>query len=125
MKKQFYYLTLIASALSLTSCSTVFTGTSDNITVNSTPAGAKVFDKGLEKCVTPCTLKVNRSLSDKTITIKKEGYQDKTIELDRKFNGISILNFFGIIGWGIDAATGAMMKYDTKGYDVKLDAEKE
>lgn len=117
------YLGIIFTAFSITSCSTIFTGTSDNITFKTTPEGAIVFDKGLEKCVTPCSFKVNRSLSEKTVTIKKEGYQDKTVELDRKFNAISILNFFGIIGWGVDAATGALMKYDTKGYDVKLESK--
>src|SRR6218665_2985172 len=102
----------ILMALSLTSCATIFTGTTDKIEFKSTPAGALVYDRGIEKCTTPCSIAVNRSLSDKSITIKKDGYQDKTIELDRKFNAISILNFFGLIGWGVDAATGSLMKYD-------------
>jgi len=28
------------------------------------------------------------------------------------------------MGWGQDADTGALMKYDWKGYDIKLDKEK-
>ncbi|MDO4225522.1 MAG: hypothetical protein Q4C75_06485, partial [Bergeyella zoohelcum] len=85
------------------------------------PQGAKVFERGLEKCVTPCTFKVQRSLSAKSIEFKKEGYQDKTIELDSKFNAVSIINLGSLIGWGIDIATGSIKKYDTKGYTVQLE----
>jgi len=35
-----------------------------------------------------------------------------------------VINLTSIIGWGVDAATGALMKYDRKGYDIKLDKEK-
>ena len=68
--------------------------------------------------------KINRSLSEKTIELKKDGYQNKVIELDSKFNSISILNLFGILGWGIDAATGSIKKYDTKVYNIELEPKK-
>jgi len=108
----------------LTSCATIFTGTSDPISFNSTPDGAKVFEAGIEKCTTPCTYKVSRFLSEKTVEIKKDGYDNKVIALDAKFNGVSVLNLFGILGWGIDAATGSLKKYDTKVYEIKLDEKK-
>ena len=41
-----------------------------------------------------------------------------------KFNGVSILNLFGLLGWGIDAATGSLKKYDTKVYNITLDEKK-
>ena len=72
---------LIIGALSLTSCATIFTGTSDAITFNSTPEGAKVFEAGIEKCTTPCTYKVSRSLSQKNIEMKKDGYENKVFTL--------------------------------------------
>lgn len=112
---------LLIGALSLTSCATIFTGTSDPITFNSNPEGAKVFEAGIEKCTTPCTYKVSRSLSQKTVEVRKDGYENKVVGLDSKFNGVSILNLFGILGWGIDAATGSLKKYDTKVYEIKLD----
>ena len=115
---------LINGALSLTSCATIFTGTSDAITFNSTPEGAKVFEAGIEKCTTPCTYKVSRSLSQKNIEMKKDGYENKVFTLDSKFNGVSILNLFGLLGWGIDAATGSLKKYDTKVYNITLDEKK-
>lgn len=35
------------------------------------------------------------------------------------------MNLLGLIGWGIDTATGAMMKYDPKVYEMKLEPSKE
>jgi len=29
-----------------------------------------------------------------------------------------------LIGWGVDAATGAMMKYNPKVYEIQLDKKK-
>lgn len=115
---------LLAGAFSLTSCATIFTGTSDAITFNSSPEGAKVYEAGVEKCTTPCTYKVSRSLSQKTVELRKEGYENKVVGLDSKFNSVSILNLFGLLGWGIDAATGSLKKYDTKVYEIKLDEKK-
>lgn len=115
---------LLIGAISLSSCATIFTGTSDSITFNSKPEGAKVFEAGIEKCTTPCTYKVSRSLSQKNIELKKDGYENKVFTLDSKFNAVSILNFFGVLGWGIDAATGSLKKYDTKAYNIELDQKK-
>lgn len=115
---------LLIGTISLTSCATIFTGTSDAITFNSSPEGAKVYEAGIEKCTTPCTYKVSRSLSEKHVELRKEGYENKIIGLDSKFNSVSILNLAGLLGWGIDAATGSIKKYDTKVYEVKLDPKK-
>jgi len=124
MKISTFSFALLTGALSLTSCATILTGTSDAITFNSTPEGAKVYESGIEKCTTPCTYKVGRSLSEKTIEVKKEGYQNKVMALDSKFNAVSVINLFGILGWGIDAATGSIKKYDTKVYNISLDEKK-
>lgn len=124
MKKIIILFSATVLSISLTSCATVFTGTSDRITFNSTPEGAKVLDRGIEKCTTPCSQKFSRSLNEKTIEIKKEGYQSKMIELDTKFNAVSVLNFFNLLFWGVDAATGSIKKYDTKVYNVELEPKK-
>lgn len=115
---------LAASSLLFTSCATVFTGTKDEISFKTTPEGAKVLVDGLEVCKTPCTTKIGRTLSNKNVEFKLDGYETKIIGLDTKFNAVSIINLFGIIGWGVDAATGSLMKYDKKGYDIELDAKK-
>jgi hypothetical protein len=36
-------------------------------------------------------------------------------------NPVSVLNLFNLLFWGVDAASGALWKYDPNFYDVKLD----
>ena len=123
MKSKLFILA-IASTFLMTSCATIFTGTKDTIRFDSNPQGAKVYIDGLEVCKTPCTTLVKRSLSEKLAEIKLDGYETRVITLDRKFNAVSIINLTSLIGWGIDAATGSLMKYDKKGYDIELEKDK-
>ena len=110
----------VITALSLTSCATIFTGTKDTISFNTNPDGAQVLVGGIERCTTPCSVPLPRTLSDKTVQLTKEGYEARTIQLDQKFNSVSILNLFGLVGWAVDAATGSLKKYDTKAYNIDL-----
>lgn len=114
------YIIAILFTFSMTSCATLFTGTKDRITFNSTPEGATIYKNGVEQCKTPCTLPVKRSLNDTDIEYKLEGYETRLITLSKEFNVVSIINLSNIFGWGIDALTGSVMKYDTKQYDIKL-----
>lgn len=117
MKK---YIIVILISVSMSSCATLFTGTKDRITFNSTPNGATIYKNGIEQCKTPCTLGVKRSLNDTDIEYKLDGYETRLITLSKEFNPISILNLGNLFGWGIDALTGAVMKYDDNLYDIKL-----
>ena len=116
-------LTLVA-IVSMTSCATIFTGTSESITFDSNVKGAKVLFDGVEVGKTPHTQKVKKSFNG-IVTMKADGYETKTFELMKSFNAISILNLGGIWGWAIDFATGAINKFDRKGYNMELDKEKE
>ncbi|MBR9917935.1 PEGA domain-containing protein [bacterium] len=107
--------------LLMTGCATVFTGSKDTIHFNTTPQGAEVYIDGLKVCETPCTSTVKRSLSDKFFELKLDGYETRVVTFDRTFNAVSIINLGFLLGWGIDAATGALMKYDRKGYDIELE----
>jgi hypothetical protein len=117
------FIIVLASTFFMTSCATIFTGTKDTIRFDSTPQGAKVYIDGLKVCKTPCTTQVKRSLSDKLAEMKLDGYETRVITLDREFNAVSIINLGFLIGWGIDAATGSLMKYDKKGYDIELEKD--
>lgn len=112
----------VLAVVSLTSCATIFTGTRDNIAFNTTPASATVSINGIEKCTTPCVVPVKRSLGTTTVQISKDGYQSKIFNPDKKFNAVTLLNILlgGIIGGGIDCASGAASKYDTKNYNIEL-----
>jgi hypothetical protein len=123
MKHKILFLALTITFL-MSSCAIILTGTRDTIRFDSNPKGAIVYLDGLEVCKTPCSTLVKRSISEKFAEIKLDEYETRVITLDRKFNAVSIINLTGILGWGIDAATGALMKYDRKSYDIKLDKEK-
>ncbi len=112
-------------AISTTSCATIITGTKDKISFTSSPEGAKVFHKGIEKCTTPCTAEIPRSLSKQTVTFEKEGFASKEVKLTKKFNPVTLPNILlgGVIGVGIDAATGSLTKYSPKEYKVELQAK--
>jgi uncharacterized protein YceK len=118
MKKSIIAISIIS--LLMTGCATIFTGTKDRITFNSTPAGATIYKDGVEQCKTPCTLKVKRSLNDTDIEYKLDGYETRLITLDKELNVVSIINLGNLFGWCIDALSGAVMKYDKKVYDITL-----
>ncbi len=111
---------MTTTSLLMTSCATVFTGTKDRITFNSTPTGATIYKDGVEQCKAPCTIRVKRSLGDTDIEYKLDGYETRLITLDKEFNIVSVINLGNLLGWGIDALSGAIMKYDKKTYDITL-----
>ena len=117
-----YSTILLASTiLFMTSCATLFTGTQDRITFNSTPSGATIYIDGVEQCKTPCSIKVNRSINDTDVEFKLDGYETRLITLSKELNVVSIINLGNLFGWAIDALSGAVMKYDKKTYDITLE----
>lgn len=98
--------------------------TKDTITFNSNPSGADVYIDGIKICTTPCSTPVKRSLNDKDVEFRLDGYKTQVITLDKEFNVISILNLAGMLGWAVDAVTGSIFKYDKKIYDVDMQMNK-
>ena len=45
-------------------------------------------------------------------------YERGTFILRKSFDAVAILNLAGILGWAVDFATGAIMKYDRTNYDL-------
>ena len=115
---------LLIALFLMTGCATIFTGTKDRIAFSSTPSGATIYKDGLEICTTPCNYRIKRSLNDTEVEFKLDGYETRLITLDKEFNLVSIINLGNLFGWGIDALSGAVMKFDRKSYDLKLTKEK-
>ena len=104
------------------SCATIISGTSQDIFINSNPEGATIYEGGLKVGRTPATITIKKSgLSDKEISLSLEGYERRTFILRKSFDAVAILNLAGFLGWAIDFATGAVMKYDKTNYDLDLD----
>ena len=109
-------ISLAVAMFLMTSCATLFTGTKDRITFNSNPSGATIYIDGVEQCKTPCTMNVKRSIADTDVEFKLDGYETRLITLSKEFNIVSVINLGNLFGWGIDALTGSVMKYDRKTY---------
>ena len=114
--------TIIAavSAAALASCSSIIEGTSQEISVNTNPAGASCSLNRQDLSIgridtTPGTVKIQKTKDDITIVCKKDGYQDATY-LDQSGSAAATVGNIilgGGIGWAIDSATGADNKYDS------------
>ena len=114
-------VTLVAFSILVSSCATIFTGTRDHISFESTPSGATVYLDGVELCKTPCSQEIKRSLSKKSVEFRLDGYKTRFIVLDREFNLVSVLNLTSPFGWAIDMLTGSIYNYDRKHYYIQME----
>jgi hypothetical protein len=122
MQKSIVSTVIIVSILSLTGCATLFTGTSDDININSNPSGAEIKIDGITVGKTPAVLTVKRpGFSDKEVVLKLDGYEKRTFILKKSINIVAILNLSNIIGWAIDIVTGSIYKYEPRAYEMELE----
>ncbi len=105
----------------LTSCATILTGTKDMVRITSKPEGATVFVNGIERGQTPTTVILKRKiLGGEYITLEKEGYETRQFQPETNFNGVAALNLFSALFWAIDIASGAIVRYNPKYYNLEL-----
>ncbi|MDG2357110.1 MAG: PEGA domain-containing protein [Polaribacter sp.] len=121
MKKQLSIFAMALSMMLSSSCASIFTGSKRNVLFETEPPGAKVFVNGFEKGTTPVQLKVK---AEDRIDFRLDNYKERVVVMDSKFNLVSILNGFSIIGWGIDALSGSLKRVDTKYVKVTLENAK-
>ena len=127
MKKFFIPAVLICS-FTLSSCATIFCGTKAKVTFDSNVDQATLTIDGRKhsNVTFPYTTKIPRGYDETIVKAESEGYQTMLVYVDKKFNPVSIINLCDILGWGIDAATGALTKPEYKSYQidfVKHDSE--
>jgi hypothetical protein len=108
-----------ALALPCVGCASVTRGTTENISISTTPSGATAEISGLDiptACVTPCVVQAKRN-ADITVSINKEGYEPQTIPLTKEIPGSGAAGFAGnillggVVGMGVDAVTGAALDH--------------
>lgn len=114
---------IILSALLLSGCATIVSGTTQKISVTSNPSDAIAKIDSNLSAKTPTVFTLERR-SDHTLEVSKEGYKTTTVFLKRTFNGMATGNILigGLIGTGIDAASGATNKIIPEKIDVVLEA---
>jgi hypothetical protein len=113
------FLAAIA-VLILSGCSTIIDGTSQEILVNTNPSAANCALSRQGEVIgrvnpTPGGITIKKTKYDMTITCDKQGYQTATYLNHSGEAGATFGNIVagGLIGWGIDSASGADNKYDS------------
>ena len=106
--------------LLLGACSSIIEGTSQEIMVNTNPAGANcsLNRQGLSIArinPTPGAATIKKLKYDITIVCDKDGYQEATYLNHSGVAGATFGNIVlgGGIGWAVDSAAGADNKYDS------------
>jgi hypothetical protein len=106
---------IVALAAALGGCASVTRGTTENISISSTPSGAEATITGLDvptACVTPCAVTAKRN-ADISVAFAKPGYEPQVVELTKEVPGAGAAGFAGnilaggLIGMGVDAYNGA------------------
>jgi hypothetical protein len=114
---------LLFFSLILTGCATVFSGTTQTVSVqaidedthyNLPDAACTITDgKGGAYPVShsPATVVLTRGNGALNVFCKKEGYHQASVGAGQSFNGWTIVNVLFWPGALVDAATGAIQKY--------------
>ena len=124
MKKQILKFVMCSAILSLaTSCASIFCGSKAKVTFDcNVKEGVALTIDGIKHYNVnfPFTTKVKRGFDDTIVKAEAESYQTETIVIDKKFNPVAIINLCEVLGWAIDAATGAITKPDSNYYQIEL-----
>jgi len=113
----------ISIILSVTSCGTVFSGTTQPIHIKAIDVANNADLEGA-RCVVlagdsasytvatnPGIVTVKRGAGDLQVTCKKEGYKQSTVLVGDSFNVVTLVNVIFWPGALVDLATGAYKKY--------------
>lgn len=115
---------------SLSGCATMFGESSDEVRFDSEPQGADLYIDGKLVGKTPITVTLPRRTETTTARATKAGYGSKSMNLAKSLTPASFLNIFfitttfGATSWGIDAASGKLLKYSPDGYVIDLEEKK-
>jgi hypothetical protein len=115
MRKAFFVL---LGALALAACATVTKGTTQVIAVNTpgVPGATCTLTSsaiGSQLVVTPGTISLEKSKEEVSVRCTKQCYTEGVGVIASNLEGMTAGNIIlgGVIGFGVDAASGAMNKY--------------
>ena len=101
-------------------CATVIDGSSQLVTFNSSPNGARIYANGMELGTTPLITSLKRSKTT-MILAKRNGYEDQQLSLQTKLNPYFWGNFLmGVFSTTTDYVSDAMIEYSPNMYYITL-----
>ena len=98
---------LVCAVVFASGCGTMFSGTSEEVTITSNPSGANVHIDGRKRGETPVNTELS-STDNHTIEVRKQGYREEVATVTPDVNGGYVaLDFFftGLLGILVDAST--------------------
>ena len=112
---QYWFLFLLVFGLS--GCASVTRGVNEDVVIHYQPEDATVTTSLNHQCqMSPCTVQVSRK-QPFTVRAAKPGYVTQVIEVKTKVAGAGAAGFAGnvivggVVGMGVDAATGATLDH--------------
>ena len=108
-------LSLALTGLVLSGCATVTRGSNEDVMFTSVPTGAHVTTTNGYNCTTPCELKMKRK--DKFVAAFRHDDQTRQVQVSTQVAGgggaalAGNVIAGGVIGIGVDAATGASLNH--------------
>lgn len=112
-------LILLVLAMVSSGCATIFDGTSQPVSFNSSPNGARIYINGMEVGTTPLNMQVKRSKAT-MILVKKNGYEDQQLVLQTKTNTLFWGNILFFYGSTTDFMSDAIIEYSPNMYHITL-----
>lgn len=114
--RSFAFLPVVAGAF-LAGCGSISRGVSENVIISALPTDSEITTSLGHSCATsPCTVKVERR-KEFTAYANHKGYKPGSIEIKTKVSNAGAAGFAGnvlvggVIGMGVDAATGAALDH--------------
>jgi hypothetical protein len=109
---------ILLACLALGGCASATRGWTEQISIASSPSGARATVTGSENhtCTTPCAVQVNRN-SDLQVRFEMDGFEPEVVVLTKEIATSGAAGFAGnillggLIGMGVDAASGAALDH--------------
>jgi len=116
-------LLLAVLGLSTSGCATIVKGTTQDIPISSDPAGARITIDGRPSGTTPTKVTMDRKHSH-MVTLEAENYEVENIAVTNSMGGAVAGNIIagGLVGWGVDAVSGAQYNLHPDTVTVRLRA---
>ena len=116
-----FRLSILVLVMVSSGCATIIDGSSQPVTFNSSPNGARIYVNGMEIGTTPLIMPVKRSKTT-MILAKKNGYEDQQLLLQTKINSWFWGNILlgGLYSSTTDYASDAMIEYSPNMYYINL-----
>lgn len=110
----------------ISGCASLARGVNEDVVIQYEPADATVTTSLNHNCTTsPCTVEVARK-KEFQVSASKPGYQSQTVQVNTKVSGEGAAGFAGnvliggVVGMGVDAATGAALNHSPNPVIIKL-----